>query len=55
MGADIAHMFGTTDEEEIKNNREESIGTMAYHQKHSMTGMDPEQAEWESEDASAWG
>ena len=51
LGADIAHQFGTINEQEIIDT--ESIGTTADNAKH-LTGMDAEQAEWESEDGAAW-
>lgn len=51
LGTDIAHQFGTTDEREIAHT--DSIGTMAYHQRHSMTGMSAEQREWEGYDDAA--
>lgn len=52
LGADIAHQFGTTDEENIKATNE--TGTTADNAK-KLTGMEEEQAEWESTDSEAWG
>jgi hypothetical protein len=51
LGADIAHTFGTTNEQEIIET--ESIGTVADNARH-LTGMDEEQAEWESDHGGAW-
>lgn len=51
LGADIAHQFGTMDEKEIAETEE--IGTVRENARH-LTGMDAEQAEWESGDGSAW-
>jgi hypothetical protein len=53
MGAEIAHTMGTTDEEKIKRNSTDSLVSFE-DAKDLMTGMDAEQAEWDSEDASAW-
>lgn len=56
LGADIAHTFGTTDEDEIADMDEYGSpdpGLLKAHTRR-LTGMDEEQAEWESEDGSAW-
>lgn len=52
LGADIAHQFRTTDEEEIKAS--DSLDPTDAGKKH-LTGMDAEQAEWESADSEGWG
>jgi hypothetical protein len=52
LGAEIAHEFSTTDEEEIKETNE--TGTIRDNVKR-LTGMDAEQPEWESTDSEAWG
>lgn len=50
LGADIAHQFGTMDEEEIKaTNR---IGTLEDNT-DKLTGMTAEQREWEGIDDAA--
>lgn len=45
MGADIAHEFGTTDEEEIKR-----IGWARHERDIPLTGMEEEQADWEADE-----
>jgi hypothetical protein len=51
LGADIAHQFSITSEREIIET--EMIGTAADNAKR-LDGMDAEQAEWDSEDGTAW-
>lgn len=47
LGADIAHTFGTTDEEAI---RADELNA----RKQALTGMKEEQADWESDGADDW-
>lgn len=49
LGADIAHQFGTTDEDEIANMDEFGIPLATKN----LTGMDQEQREWEGLDDAA--
>jgi len=46
MGAMIAHQMGTTDEDEIKQMIEEEDRN---NRRQALTGMEEEQAEWESD------
>lgn len=52
LGVEIAHTMATDDEEEII--RSSDLGSMAWVAKNKLEGMDAEQAEWESEDGTAW-
>lgn len=47
MGAQIAHTMGTDDEEAIRAEAENDARNAA---KQGLTGMDEEQADWESND-----
>ena len=51
LGAHIAHTMGTSSEQDIIDSAWEDPRQAAID---SLTGMDAEQAEWESEDGSAW-
>jgi hypothetical protein len=51
LGADIAHTFGTTDEEAIKA---EVDNDELNAQKQVLTGMEEEQADWESDGTDDW-
>ena len=45
LGADIAHTMGTADEKEIKQR-----GADDFSDEKHLTGMDAEQADWDSEE-----
>lgn len=47
LGADIAHSMGTMDEREIQQRGVEEFRRVFDNSRH-LTGMDEEQAEWES-------